>query len=240
VSMKILAGILTIMLLGIAATAYLGIRSRQSSATTVHQSHQATTTGMATPTPVSHVKSARDDPMRAVDAAAAALNQLRQSVLQDKRARWATVKSLVHPKSRRKVFSLLNRDTERKGQTAPIWEQWGYTSALVAYVRSHYQVNTKAFRVMNFRPGQARITLYVVLSWLPEGEDSDPNSIQDLRIETMRWKNNKWLFVRETRPPVGQRPDLRGSADLNFDEIASLYEHYLKGFQKYPPPKAAS
>jgi hypothetical protein len=136
----------------------------------------------------------------------------------------------VYRKDRVRVYRLLSRETKLTTKRMPLWQQWGYDYALVALVKAKYRTEVRAFRVYNFRPGRARIALYMFRSWRPADERQD-TSIILLAIENMRWRKGHWLFVRESK--ARHAPNLVGSQELSFKELDNLYAPYLKGFTKY-------
>jgi hypothetical protein len=209
----------------------LALQSRSTSNNSVNNTQVAT--------PAIRAKPSRPEELLAVDAAANALNKLRFSVLMSRFDRTKVVHRYVTRSRWKAVQAILDRDTQFTSNRQPLWSQWGYDSRLLAMVRSHYTVTTKMYRVVKFRPGYARVALYLVRSWYSDGEDNDPTSNQDIRVETMQRKDGRWLFVREALPPQSERPDLQGGSKLSFQEVTNLFKPYLKGFRTYEPPKVA-
>jgi hypothetical protein len=232
--------VVLIMLGGIVGVVTTALQTRSHKASGGSPSPpSAQKNGFPDSTPQPGVKPPREDQYLAVATAATALNELRRSVLTDRRERWNTVRAWVYPAhhNRNKVFNFLNRETQWRGNKPPIWlsQQWNYPTALLAFVRSGYKVNVRYFHVDYFRPGVARIAIYRIQNW-QSAEKESFNQVW-LAIDTMRWKKDRWFFVREKVPAPNRLPNLNGGKDLTFDEVQNLYKPKLQGFTEYKPPE---
>lgn len=174
----------------------------------------------------------KSNSMDAVNSAVEAVQALSVAQLLPAVLLAESVNNLAVPESRSVLIELLGPNG-RNLATA-----WGYDSIQDALNNSEYRVATKKYRVGAFDPaaGTAVVSLYTVTHFVTKRTVNSQNQITccgynhpRIKVVSMRWVEDRWLYVASSDPAPGQAPVFTGKGPgLSYDQVVNLYKPFLE------------